>query len=156
MMLRYVYGQDEIVASFVAQMIPHVRERGFGRCKAIGIIDDEGTLIAGIVYHNYSPEAAVIEISAAALPKSKWLTRETIRRVYEFPFDQCRCQMIVSVVPAEDERLLGQLAACGHSLVKIPRLLGRDNDAVLCLLTSEDWASNRFNNHKPIEMKEAA
>ena len=55
-MLDYVYNYDELVARFVAMLIPHCR-RGFGRCKTVGVIDDAGQLIAGLVYHNYDPEA---------------------------------------------------------------------------------------------------
>ena len=69
-MLDYVYNYDELVARFVAMLIPHCR-RGFGRCKTIGVIDDAGQLIAGLVYHNYDPEAGIIEISGAALPGSR-------------------------------------------------------------------------------------
>jgi hypothetical protein len=143
-MLRYVYGKDEIVAQFVATLIPHCR-RGFGaNAKAIGIIDEKGWLIAGLVYHNYDPEAAIIEISGASM-HPRWLTRGTIARMYQYPFLQCRCQMVVQRTPADDERLLRQLAVYDYAFVKIPRLFGRDRDGVVCTLTYEDWANNRFN-----------
>jgi RimJ/RimL family protein N-acetyltransferase len=155
-MLDYVYGQDEVVAHAVAQMIPAVRERGFGKCKAIGVIDGDGRLLAGIVYHNWSPEAGVIEISMAALPKTKWLTRETLHRMFEYPFDQIGVQMIMHVVPADDERSLRQIAVAGHMFIKVPRLLGRDRDAVLCLLTREAWDASKFKRPAIERMKEAA
>ena len=53
--MRYVLDQHELVADFVAQMIPHMRERGFGPCRAIGVVDDNDELIAGLVYHNLRP-----------------------------------------------------------------------------------------------------
>src|SRR5262245_26655894 len=102
-MLRYVYGQDEIVARFVAMMIPHVGYRGFGNCRAIGVIDDGGKLIAGLVYSNWNTMAGTIEISGAALPGAHWLTRETIRRMFEYPFEQCGCQMVMTRVLADNE-----------------------------------------------------
>jgi hypothetical protein len=40
------YGHDEIVANFVASMIPECRERGFGKCRAIGIANADGVLLA--------------------------------------------------------------------------------------------------------------
>lgn len=159
MMLDYVYGHDELVSHFVATLIPHAR-RGFGpNVKAIGIIDD-GALIAGLVYHNYDPEAEIIEISGAALPKKNWLTRGTIARMFQYPFLQCGCQMVVQRTPADDERLLGILASYGYTLITIPRLFGRDRDGVVCSLTYEDWANNRFNkrfkHHVETEIEEAA
>lgn len=144
-MLEYAYGHDEIVCRFVASLIPRVAERGFsGNARAIGII--EGTeLIAGLVYHNYDPHAGIIEISGAALPGRQWLTRGTIKRMYQYPFLQCGCQMVVQANSADDERLLAMLAAYDYTFIRIPRMLGRHRDGVLCCLTYEDWCNNRFN-----------
>jgi len=156
-MIDYVYGQDEVIAHAVAQMIPACRERGFGRCKAIGVIDDDGRLIAGIVYHNWHPDAGVIEMSVAALPNVRWRTRETLRRMYEYPFEQIGAQMVLHTTSADDERVLRQLATIGHMLVTVPRLLGPDRDAVLCLFTREAWEQCKFRRRPAIdEHREAA
>jgi hypothetical protein len=143
-MIDYVYGRDDEVADFVAQLIPHCR-RGFGpRIKAIGVIDG-GALIYGVVYHNWNPESAIMEMSGAALPQKPWLTRETLRRIYHYPFVQCQCQMIIMNVPADNTRLLGQLGALDYSFAAIARLYGRNRDGVVCTLTSEAWDNNRIN-----------
>ena len=158
-MLDYVYGHDQAVADFVASMIPRCRTRGFGPCKAIGVVDD-GRLIAGLVYHNWEPEAEIIEMSGAALPGRQWLTRGTIARMYQYPFLQVGCQMIVQRNSVDDDRLLRQLAVYGYTFIRIPRMLGRDKDGVLCLLTYEDWVNNRFNrrfgHHLVPALEEAA
>jgi RimJ/RimL family protein N-acetyltransferase len=144
MSLDYVYGYDGIVSAFVARLIPHCH-RGFGlNIKTIGIVDD-GELIAGIVYHNWDPEAAVIEISGAALPGEPWLSRETLKRMFQYPFLECKCQMIVQRFPADDERQKYIMARYGYALIHVPRMFGRDRDGVLALLTDEDWANNKFN-----------
>jgi hypothetical protein len=144
-MLDYVYGHDAVVARFVADLIPHCR-RGFPEtARAIGVIDADGGLIAGLVYHNYDPEAEAIEISGAALPGKHWLTRGTIARMYQYPFLGIGCQMVFQRTPATDERLLGMLAAYDYTFVKVPRMFGRERDGVLCLLTVEAWQNNRFN-----------
>ena len=156
-MIDYVYGQDEIVAHAVAQMIPECRERGFGRCKAIGVVNAEGRLIAGVVYHNWHPGAGVIEISVAALPGERWLTRETLRRIYEYPFEQIGAQMVMHMAAADDERVLRQLASTGYMFVTVPRLLGRDRDGVLCLFTREAWEQCKFIRRPVVDMhREAA
>src|SRR6185436_12594652 len=140
-MLEYVYENSEAVAWAVARMIPHCRERGFGKCKAIGVLED-GKLIGGIVYNQWNPEAGTIEITAAAI-SPRWLTRETIDHMYTYPFDQLGCQMVIQRTPADNERLLRQLAVGGYMFVHVPRLFGRDRDGVLCLLTDEVWRSSR-------------
>src|SRR4051812_13429255 len=86
LMLDYVYGHDQVVANFVAALIPHCR-RGFTNAKCIGVINDE-KLIAGLVYYNYDPEAEIIELAGAAIPGINWLTRGTIARMYAYPFLQ--------------------------------------------------------------------
>ncbi|HEX3412884.1 MAG TPA: hypothetical protein VHT00_14285 [Stellaceae bacterium] len=161
MMLDYLYGHDETVAHFVATLIPHCR-RGFApTAKAIGVLDQDGLLIAGIVYHNYDPEAELIEISGAALPGRQWLTRGTLARMFQYPFHQCGCQMVVQRTPADDERLLYVLSRYGYGLITIPRLFGRDRDGVVCLLTREAWENNKFNKRlkhhlEPAQIEEAA
>lgn len=144
-MLQYVYGHDDTVAAFTAALIPHVGDRGFGpHIKTIGVADEDGRLIAGVVFHNYDPDAGIIEISGASISK-RWLTRGTIARMYQYPFLYCGCQMIVQRTPAENEYLLRMLAAYDYTFIKIPRLFGRGRDGVLCTLTYEDWIDNKFN-----------
>jgi hypothetical protein len=158
-MLRYVYGQDELVADFVARMIPHCRERGFGLCKAIGIVDEDDELIAGFVYHNLSNEAGLMEISGAALPGRHWLTPTTLVVFWDYPFIQCGCQMVVMKTPAGNVQLLRQLAALDYRLIAVPRIFGRGRDGVLGLLTCEDWKGNRIfqrAHQKRDEKREAA
>jgi hypothetical protein len=68
--------------------------------------------------------------------------------MFEYPFLQVGVQMIVQRNSADDERLLGVLARYGYMFVPVPRMLGRDKDGVLCLLTYEDWRDNKFNRHE--------
>ena len=125
MTLRYVFDQPEIVANCAAMLIPAVRGRGFGKCSAIGVIDEEGKLIAGIVYNNWNPDAGIIEMHAASI-HPRWLTRETMKQMYQYPFHQLGVQMIVQQTPVEDERLLRQLAAGNYTFIHVPRMFGRD------------------------------
>lgn len=155
-MLRYVYGHDETVGNFVAALIPHVGGRGFGPgAKAIGVIDEDGKLLAGLVYTNYDPISATMEVNGASISK-RWLTRGTIARMYQYPFVQCGCQMIFQRTPADNEYLLGMLAAYDYTFLKVPRMFGRERDGVLCTLTVEDWANNRFNKRLKHHLPETA
>ena len=158
-MLEYAYGYNDVVAPFVAQLIPHCRS-GFGpNVMTLGVIRD-GLLIAGLVYHNWDPDAGTIEISGAALPDAEWLSRETIRHMYQYPFLYLDCQMVAQRTPADDERLLGMLARYGYTFIPFPRLFGRERDGVICHLTREAWESNKFNrrlkHHLVQQLEEAA
>lgn len=143
-MLDYVYGHDELIANFVAELIPELHGRPLAKTsKAIGVINADGQLIAGMVYHNWDPESGTIEMSGAATDP-KWLSVETLRRVYQYPYLQLGCQLTYMRVSAENDRLLRQLAAFNYSFIRMPRMLGRDRDAVLCQLTYEAWADNKI------------
>ena len=159
MSLEYIYGYDGVVGAFVARLIPHC-QRGFGfNIKTTGVVDG-GDLVAGIVYHEWNPDAGTIQISAAALPGEPWLSRETLRRMFEYPFLECKCQMVVQLIPADDERQQYMMARFGYSLIPMPRMLGRNRDGVVATLTFEDWLENKFNrrfgNLRPGQVREAA
>jgi RimJ/RimL family protein N-acetyltransferase len=158
-MLDYIYGYDEGIAAFVANQIPWCRERGFSNCKAIGVSD--GTrIIAGLVYHHYNPDAGTIEVSGAAIPGSRWLTRKTLKIMYQYPFIQLNCQMVIMRISDRNEPLMRLLAAKNFSFIRIPRLNGRDHDGIMCLLTREAWEENkfckRFGHHIPDQLMERA
>ena len=111
---------------------------GFGRRKTIGVIDEEGRLIAGLIYFNYDPNAASIEYGGASIDP-RWLSRTTIRRMFEYPFVECGCQILITRVRAENERLLSQLARLNFNLTYMPRMYGRSEDGVICTLTDDQW-----------------
>jgi RimJ/RimL family protein N-acetyltransferase len=143
--MRYLIGQNAIVGPFVAAHIPHCR-RGFGdQIMTLGVVDGE-RLIGGLVFHNHDPEAAIIEISGAAIDP-RWLTRETLRLMHYYPFVDCKCQLAVMRVPADNERLLRQLAMLGYEFTLLRRLFGRERDGVLAALTQETWHAGKFFHH---------
>jgi hypothetical protein len=143
-MLRYAYEHHEDVARFVAAMIPHVRARGFGPCKTIGVVDGNNELIAGLVYHKLSPEAGIMELSIAALPGRRWLTPMTIAVMGYYPFVQCGYHMLVCNVRAADQRAQRQLAAVGFKRIRYPHMFGKDDDGMVCQLTVDDWNSSKI------------
>ena len=155
-MIEFVYGHDEEVSRFVSGLIPQTRGHGFGRCKTIGIIKD-GAPIAGIVFNNWNPEAGTINFTIASL-SPVWLSRAVMRRMADYVFDEVHCQMLIGHARSSDERILRQLAIVGFMFVAVPRLYGRHEDGVLCLLTQENWLSGPIGRRivRHVEIKEAA
>jgi hypothetical protein len=157
MTLRYVYGQDQAVAAFVASLIPHIDPAGFpSKARAIGVTDAAGAPLAGVVYYDWNVPAGTVVMAAAAKPGVFWFSRETIRRVFDHAFHDLRCQMVVMRVLADDERLLGQLALFGFAFIPFPRCYGRDRDGVICTYTAEDWAASKYNAPVTQRQQEAA
>jgi len=145
-MTKFVYDQDETISALVSKLIPGM-ERGFGTCKTIGVVDEKGRFLAGMVFHGWNPDNGTISLSGAAL-SPKWMSRAAFKRIGDFAFGECGCQMLMMQVPADNERLLGQLATIGFSLIAIPRFYGRDRNGVLATLTEEEWLASRFNVEK--------
>ena len=137
--MNFVYGQNALVADFVASLIEGC-ERGFTSCTAIGVANDK-ELIAGVVYHNWSPEAQVIEMSCAA-SSPRWLTKIVLKTIFAYPFEELGCQMVVMRVSANNERMKRIFRALDFEEYLIPRLRGRNEDEIIFTLPQETWLSN--------------
>jgi RimJ/RimL family protein N-acetyltransferase len=136
-----LYGHDEAVAGFISQLMFH-DDRGFGNCRAIGVVDADGKLIGGVVYHNWQQEAGTIEMSSAATTP-RWLNRLVLHAIFAYPFE-IGCQMALMRVSARNTRLHRQFDALGLRRHPVPRLYGRDEDGIIFTLTDDDWSTWRF------------
>jgi RimJ/RimL family protein N-acetyltransferase len=155
-MRSYYYKQDGFVANFIARLLPHTRGRTLGPHQTVGVLDKNNELIAGFVYHHFSPENGTIELGIVAVPGYMWLTRTTLSVMMEYPFKHLNCQMVIIHARASDARILRQLAAIGFMFVQAPRLYGRDEDGVLCLLTDDAWKASKFSKRPTAEAKQEA
>jgi RimJ/RimL family protein N-acetyltransferase len=141
--MRMLFGRDEQVARFVADMIPGC-EAGFGNCKAIGVVDDEtGELVAGMVFHDWQPGPGLIQISSASLTP-RWLTAEVRHKMFSYPFDEVGCQMVVLQVSAANERMVRIAKAFGFTPHFIARMRGRNEDGYVFTLTDDAWRNSKF------------
>lgn len=133
------------IGEFVARMVPGC-ERGFGKFVAMGVIRD-GELIAGVIYHNWSPETGAIEISAAA-SDPRWLTKETLRALFSYPFDRAGCQIVVARIAESNGRARRIWRAVGSKEYLIPRLRGRSEAEAIMVLTDDAWRKFGIANGK--------
>lgn len=85
--MNLVHGHDSDVAAWVASHIPSLRGEAFGPCAAIGVTDDQGNPVAGVVFHDYQKNFATMQISMAAT-SPRWASRSTIRALLAYPFLQ--------------------------------------------------------------------
>jgi hypothetical protein len=149
MPLRYVFGRDQLVADFVTRSkiaSGFSALAGFSdkNLRAIGIVDGDNELIAGIVYYNYNPAAGTIEMSIEALPKQRWLTPATLAVMFQYPFIHCGCQMLTTKTSVRSTHVLRMLGAMNFDLIKVRRASGRNEDGVLCTLTDDAWMNSKF------------
>lgn len=133
---------NQAIASFVAGGIPGC-ERGWENFTTLGLVEID-RLVAGVVFHNYNPEAGVIELSAAATSR-RWLTRPMLKGMFGYPFDDIGCQMVVIRVSERNTVMTGIAERFGFTAYRIPRLRGRDEAEILFTLTDDEWRAHPVN-----------
>jgi len=112
------------VLRLMAEKIPGAH-LGFGNCQVMAVADREGRLCAGVVFHNWSPRAGVIEMTVAASDR-RWMSRRVITEAFAYAFVEAGCQMVVFRVDPDDAHIRRLIAALGGQEYIIPRLRGRD------------------------------
>ena len=143
-MIEVVYGHSGVVAQWVAlAMKDPAFDRGFGNCTAIGVAEN-GDLIGGTVFHGYTPESGVIEMSSASV-SPRWLAPQMIRAIFGYVFDQLACQAVVMRVREDNPRMVRIAERFGFEGVLIPRLAGRATGLWIFTMTDDQWRDHRFN-----------
>lgn len=136
---------NDAVARFASQQIWGAPDR-FDRFCTLGVFAESG-LIAAIVYHNYDPNAGVVEMSAGALSR-RWLNRAVLREMYGIAFDSLGCQAVIARHAEDRADLRRMWKAVGAQEYVIPRLRGRDAPSeVVSVLTEEAWKASPYMRH---------
>lgn len=133
--------------------------RGFSRHMAMGVIEGE-TLLAGVIFHNYNPEAHVIEFTAASITP-RWLSRPVLWAMFDYAFNMGKCQLVVMRVSEQNKAWNGRgiqriLKAYGFKETRIDNLRGRGVAELIYTLTDEAWRLNRFHKENRVDVRAAA
>jgi hypothetical protein len=134
-------GTNDALATWCAKQIG--LPRPFDRPYATMGVFDGSALAAVILWNNYQPEAGVIEFHGAASDK-RWLTRRTLEAMFQYPFAEVGCQMIVTRNSESNTSLHRMLTSYGFDRFYIPRLRGRDEGETIWTLTDDQWRSSKF------------
>ena len=135
-----LYGQSEVVERFVADLLGY--PRGFGECQAVGFLDGDGKLVAGVVYHQYQPEQGVIEISAASTCRN-WLNRARLAEIFDYPF-RIGCRLVVARIGEHNARARRIWCSLGSDEYVIPALRSPSESEVIYVLSAEKWRAGKF------------
>jgi len=132
------------------QIWPDKTHKTLPKGVCMGVFD-KGEIIACMVYHDWEPDAGVIELSGAATSR-RWLTRQTLKAMFDYPFIDVGVQMLVSRVSADPRQnhLKRIFTAYGFDHQIIPRLYGRNEDGILYSLTDDDWRKSKFRKERDI------
>ena len=143
--MRLLYGHSDEVAAWVASHVPHMPVGAtFGECYAIGVLDRQGALVGGVVYHNYFPAYGNIELSFAATSR-KWLTRAIITELLDYAFITAKCQRVTGVTPKHYKAARAFLDQFGFKREGVVRRGFGNDDAIISGLLRSEWEASRFN-----------
>lgn len=110
----------------------------------MGVLRRDGVLAAGLVFHNWEPDAGVIEVSAAAADR-RWLTRSVATFAMTYAFQGCACQMVMARYSEKNTPARKIWVALGSDETRIPRLYGRHENGIVATLTDDAWRVSKFN-----------
>jgi RimJ/RimL family protein N-acetyltransferase len=92
-----IYGQESKVVPWVGQRID---EENFGKeCIALGL-EEDGKLIAGVVFNWYTGPSIAMHV--AAEPGRRWLNRDFLYRCFAYPFLQLNCNRVTGLVKVDN------------------------------------------------------
>lgn len=149
--MKILYGHDAEVTHWVCERIPHLRVRipyfepgqVLGPAVARGVLNDEGQLVAGVVYHSYDPFVRGIEVSCAA-DTPRWGNREVFRELLRYPFEVAHCIRVTAATPRKATSPRRFLEGLGFKREGSVRLGFGDDNAIIYGLLADEWASGRF------------
>ncbi|RWI60247.1 MAG: N-acetyltransferase [Mesorhizobium sp.] len=125
--------------------------RPFVNFTSLGVFDHQGELLGAAVFHNWDPEAGVIEVSGAST-SARWLPRPVLYELFSYVFNQLGCQALVMRVAPENTRIQRILRAYGYEENRIKRLRGRHEDELIFILYDDVWRSNGFHRQNKEQM----
>lgn len=144
--MKLLYGHSTEVAAWVGWRIPYVAQRlardpdkpPFGAASAIGVLDERGKLVAGVVYHGYDPDCPSVEMSFAA-STARWLTKALVCELLRYPFEQLGCIRITGVTPRRATSARRFLDKFGFKREGLVRSAFGADDAVISGLLRTEW-----------------
>jgi RimJ/RimL family protein N-acetyltransferase len=139
--MRLVFGKDEKVAKWVCKHIPAMGASTalFGPCKAIGVEDKDGNALAGVVYHDFQEHFRTMQVSFAA-SSPRWATRNMVRTLLFYPFEQANVQKLWSAIQHTNARALKFSAGIGFKKeATLGDHFGRGSHAVISRMYDTDF-----------------
>ncbi len=139
--MRLVFGKDRAVAKWVSGKIPALPHSpdAFGPCTGIGVLDRNENELAGIIFHDYQPSFSTIQMSFAA-NSPRWATRNMVRMLLAYPFEQLKVRKLWSAVQHTNERTLRVGAGLGFKKeATLAHHFGQGSHAVIIRMFDSDY-----------------
>lgn len=125
-----VVFDDERVSQWVGERL----ETEFFKCRAIGY-ERRGELIAGVVYDEFNGANVNMHVAAEGV---NWLTRNYLRVVFAYPFQQLKVKRVTAMVAASNKKALRFDLHLGFRLETILRDAAPDGDLLILVMRPQD------------------
>ena len=100
-MAKKILAREDLrVATWVAAQMP-IFEFGSTPYTAIGLANEQGQIVAGVVYQNFIKTCIDVHIAAVG---RRWATREFLGECCRYPFEQLGCRRMTGLVPGKNAR----------------------------------------------------
>lgn len=131
-MKSLVIGQKERVGEFLKK---HEAWLGASQYEAIGL-EENGELIAGVVYDSYEENARIASYCAGV--GKRWLTREFLWAMFDYPFNQLNVNVIINTVSTDNKESMRFTEHLGFK--EVARIEGgaSDGDLIIYVLYKKD------------------
>lgn len=117
-MYEFIYGHDRAICEWVVDRLHGFdKAEDFAPYVAIGLIKN-GKLIAGVIYNNYRKHS--IEMTIVAID-STWATKNTLRKFYEYPFNQLGVARVTATIAKPNKRARKMVERLGYKLEGVAR-----------------------------------
>lgn len=133
---------NRTLAEWLAVHISHDGRSVLSPCLCFGVFKD-GVLQGAVAFHDWKPHFGTIEFSAASASGS-WLSRQVIREIARYAFDELGCQLLVTQNDPENTRVIRIIKSLGFEQVLIPNLRGKGKAGSFMSLTVDQRNASRF------------
>lgn len=99
-----VFGDKARVGRWVADRIPGMECDDGLDFEAIGVCNDAGEMVAGVVFNHFT--GFDISMHVAAERGRLWATPEVLRIIFGYPFNQLKCRRVTGFVASENTHTL--------------------------------------------------
>lgn len=100
-----------------------------GRGSVIGKVNEDGILVAGVLYEDWSGTNLVCHIAG----EGRWADREFLAVIFDFPFNQQKAKRITAPVCSSNTKSIALVTKMGFNLEA--RLLGATSKGDLLLFS---------------------
>jgi RimJ/RimL family protein N-acetyltransferase len=137
--VRLLPGQDKAVRDFVAGLSPVEQPVWGDGDRAFGIIRDDGALVAGVVFSNWRPAFATVELSGAALSRFAFRPR-ILASLGDYAFGKLEVFSVWARTSLENKPARAMLKHLGFVEGGVEaHWYGKGRHAARCRLIKPDW-----------------